>query len=301
MPVSQPIASATSAISNTKRKERLLVRPPPLPPPPFLKSLSGSSQIIEPTRLSYPNNPSKSTFDDSNNLCPYNTPLASPSLKTPITSSAYSLVDTSTNTRRRSGPSTTPRESTDGHWDSKKRDGTARYHQYASPQPLGVVVPSPRHEGKARRRRSMLQLDLVVPWMNVQIFATTVAVILWYLLGVVSIATTKIILSTIHVKPLWLSVQQFLFGSWFLNLLLQYRLISPVGKQPLPKLRGKFNTAKEYEYVGISFLLLLYLRRPFAKWKGKKLTTATCHIPFLYQFITFFMPVMYPTVEAVIL
>lgn len=269
MPVTPPIASASGTISNTKRKERLLVRPPPLPPPPFLKSLSGTSQIVEPTRLSYPSNRSKSTLDDTNNFRPYNTPLASPSLKTPITSSAYSLVDTNTNTRRRSGPSTTPRESTDGHSDSKKRDGIARYHQYASPQPQGVIVPSPKYEGKARRRRSMRPLDLMVPWMNVQVFTTTVAVILWYLLGVVSIATTKILLSTIHVKPLWLSVQQFLFGGWFLNLLLQYRLISSVGKQPLPKLRGKFNTAKESEYVWDFIFVVTAPPKTFCKM-GKK-------------------------------
>jgi hypothetical protein len=126
-------------------------------------------------------------------------------------------------------------------------------------------------------------LDLIVPWINVQNFTTTVAVILWYLLGVVSITTTKVLLSTIHVKPLWLSLQQFLFGGWFLNLLLQYRLISSVGKQPLPKLRGKFSTTKENEYVSLLLYLLemifLDLIRQFAE-KKRKLTVTTSQILF---------------------
>jgi hypothetical protein len=295
MPITQQqAATATSTISSTRRKERLYGNPPPLPPPPSLKSLSGSAQIIEQTRLTYATNPSTSTFDDSNNSRPFhNSPLGSPSHHTPFTSSTYSLVDTTpTNkARRRSGPnSATSSVSTDGHYDeSKKRDEIARNHQYSSPQPPGVVVSSPRYGEKSRQRRSILSLDLIVPWINLQNFTTTVAVILWYLLGVVSITTTKVLLSTIHVKPLWLSLQQFLFGGWFLNLLLQCRLISSVGKQPLPKLRGKFNTTKEYEYVSVPFLLLLlYLLlemifsdifRRFAE-KNLKLTTTTSRILF---------------------
>lgn len=48
------------------------------------------------------------------------------------------------------------------------------------------------------------------------------AVLLWYLLGVVSIASSKVLLNASGVSPVVLSFQQFLIGSIFLRLLLEF-------------------------------------------------------------------------------
>jgi len=60
------------------------------------------------------------------------------------------------------------------------------------------------------------------------------AVSIWFVLGVLSIATTKILLLHSAVRPLWLSVQQFALGGTYLHLLLKYRIMNSNGKQPIP-------------------------------------------------------------------
>ena len=56
---------------------------------------------------------------------------------------------------------------------------------------------------------------------NSTILPIPVAVLLWYLLGVVSIATSKILLSTYNVPPLVLTVQQLIIGMTLLRTLLE--------------------------------------------------------------------------------
>lgn len=67
------------------------------------------------------------------------------------------------------------------------------------------------------------------------------AVLLWYLLGVVSIGTSKLLLSSPNghhgvgnVPPLYLTLQQLLIGSTLLRYLLRMRAFGSVGMQPFP-------------------------------------------------------------------
>jgi hypothetical protein len=235
-----PFTEATA-----RRKEKIIVRPPPLPPPPFLKSLSSSQ--IEEARFST----SSSTVIDErihpNTFCP---PPPHSILPSSLLGADHSTA------RRRSGPITAATPHRDN--SNKRSNGFSYRSSPTQQQHQQLPKMSPRREGgkNRSRRRSTIPLilfDLIATpltsLVNIRNFATTIAVVLWYLLGVLSISTTKVLLSTMNVKPLWLSVQQFIFGSLFLNLLLEYRLMSAVGKQPLPKLRGKSNSVREYEYV----------------------------------------------------
>lgn len=64
--------------------------------------------------------------------------------------------------------------------------------------------------------------------------ALVTAIILWYLLGVVSIGTTKVLLNK-GVPPLFLTIQQLFLGSSLLRLLLNFRALGSVGLAPWPK------------------------------------------------------------------
>jgi len=73
-------------------------------------------------------------------------------------------------------------------------------------------------------------------------FPIPIAILLWYLLGVISIATSKILLSNNNVPPLVLTVQQLIVGMTFLRLLLELQTSGDVekdvqfrrGVQPVP-------------------------------------------------------------------
>lgn len=67
------------------------------------------------------------------------------------------------------------------------------------------------------------------------------AVMLWYLLGVMSIGTSKLLLMPTktnqlvgNVPPLYLTLQQLLLGSWFFRLLLNMKAFGSAGVQPWP-------------------------------------------------------------------
>ena len=67
-----------------------------------------------------------------------------------------------------------------------------------------------------------------------QRYSVYVAVLLWYLLGVTSIATSKVLLSELSVPPLWLTLQQLSFGATYLRTLLHFRVMGSAGLQPWP-------------------------------------------------------------------
>ena len=77
---------------------------------------------------------------------------------------------------------------------------------------------------------------------NSNSFPIPIAILLWYLLGVISIATSKILLSNNNVPPLVLTVQQLIIGMTFLRLLLELQTSGDVekdvqfrrGVQPVP-------------------------------------------------------------------
>lgn len=60
------------------------------------------------------------------------------------------------------------------------------------------------------------------------------AVLLWYLLGVISIGTTKVLLQD-GTPPLWLTLQQLFLGSNLLRFLLHARAMGSAGLQPWPQ------------------------------------------------------------------
>ena len=60
-----------------------------------------------------------------------------------------------------------------------------------------------------------------------------VAIFSWYLLGVLSIGTTKVLLQD-GAPPLWLTLQQLVLGSNLLNFLLQLKSLGSAGLQPWP-------------------------------------------------------------------
>lgn len=64
--------------------------------------------------------------------------------------------------------------------------------------------------------------------------ALLIAVSLWYLLGVLSIGTTKLLLNE-GVPPLYLTLQQLFLGSNFLRFLLQYKALGSAGLAPWPE------------------------------------------------------------------
>lgn len=64
--------------------------------------------------------------------------------------------------------------------------------------------------------------------------ALLTAIMLWYLLGVVSIGTTKLLLNQ-GVPPLYLTIQQLFLGSNLLRLLLYVKALGSVGLAPWPK------------------------------------------------------------------
>lgn len=68
-----------------------------------------------------------------------------------------------------------------------------------------------------------------------------IAVLLWYLLGVVSIGTSKLLLMDSHhhghignVPPLYLTLQQLFLGTNLLRYLLRMRAFGSLGMQPFP-------------------------------------------------------------------
>jgi hypothetical protein len=63
--------------------------------------------------------------------------------------------------------------------------------------------------------------------------ALSTAVLLWYLLGVLSIGTTKLLLNQ-GVPPLYLTLQQLFLGSNFLRFLLEYKAFGSAGLAPWP-------------------------------------------------------------------
>jgi hypothetical protein len=62
----------------------------------------------------------------------------------------------------------------------------------------------------------------------------SVAILLWYVLGVVSIGTTKVLLED-GAPPLWLTLQQLFLGSNLLSFLLHARAMGSAGLQPWPQ------------------------------------------------------------------
>jgi len=63
--------------------------------------------------------------------------------------------------------------------------------------------------------------------------ALSTAVLLWYLLGVLSIGTTKLLLNQ-GVPPLYLTLQQLFLGSNLLSYLLRYKALGSAGLAPWP-------------------------------------------------------------------
>ena len=62
-----------------------------------------------------------------------------------------------------------------------------------------------------------------------------VAIVLWYNLGVLSIGTSKFLLTSCGVPPLFLTLQQLVFGSSYLRFLLHLRAFGSAGLQPWPQ------------------------------------------------------------------
>lgn len=64
--------------------------------------------------------------------------------------------------------------------------------------------------------------------------ALLTAILLWYLLGVVSIGTTKLLLNQ-GVPPLYLTIQQLFLGSNLLRFLLHVKALGSAGLAPWPE------------------------------------------------------------------
>jgi hypothetical protein len=65
-----------------------------------------------------------------------------------------------------------------------------------------------------------------------------IAVICWYLLGVISIGSTKILL-TRGIPPLYLTLQQLFLGSSLLHFLLQRKALGSSGMESWPIANSK--------------------------------------------------------------
>lgn len=77
------------------------------------------------------------------------------------------------------------------------------------------------------------------------------AVALWYGLGVVSIATSKLLLThyAAAVPPLVLTLQQFLIGTTLLRFLMKIRFLSSPGLQPCPTAATAVTQRRRWSYV----------------------------------------------------
>ncbi|GAX27251.1 hypothetical protein FisN_13Lh190 [Fistulifera solaris] len=94
-----------------------------------------------------------------------------------------------------------------------------------------------RLEGRVRKRRSHCLQRCFAGWWNdlmTQFSSLALAVCLWYSLGIVSIGSSKLLLSTQQLPPLCLTFQQFVIGSTFVRILLKSRCLSSPGLQPWP-------------------------------------------------------------------
>ena len=93
-----------------------------------------------------------------------------------------------------------------------------------------------RLEGRVRKRRHFLHRCFAGWWkdMMTQFGPLAIAVCLWYLLGIVSIGSSKLLLSTHQVPPLFLTFQQFVIGSTLVRILLKLHFLSTPGLQPRP-------------------------------------------------------------------
>ncbi|GAX27713.1 hypothetical protein FisN_13Hh190 [Fistulifera solaris] len=92
-----------------------------------------------------------------------------------------------------------------------------------------------RLDGRPRKRH-FLQRCFAGWWNDLltQFSSLALAVCLWYSLGIVSIGSSKLLLSTQKIPPLCLTLQQFVIGSTFVRILLKSRCLSSPGLQPWP-------------------------------------------------------------------
>ena len=102
-------------------------------------------------------------------------------------------------------------------------------------KPLSTPLPTPKKKKKTSfwKRFHARWIDGYSPLI--------LAVLLWYLLGVVSIGTSKLLLMDSHhhghignIPPLYLTLQQLFLGSNLLRYLLRMRAFGSLGLQPFP-------------------------------------------------------------------
>lgn len=97
-----------------------------------------------------------------------------------------------------------------------------RQHSIVAPSKIGKETQNYPQSENSKEHSPANQYDLPVP----------VAVLLWYLLGVVSISSSKILLSAYGVPPIVLTLQQLIIGMTLLRVLLV--LGDKGGLQPIP-------------------------------------------------------------------
>ena len=127
-----------------------------------------------------------------------------------------------------------------GNATTTRRRGPATSANIVSTIGTAVNKDKEIHSHRSSKKKGDLKRSMDVP----------IAVSIWFLLGVLSIATTKILLLHSAVRPLWLSVQQFALGGTYLHLLLKYRIMNSNGKQPIPNFS---RSERESGYVPLLF------------------------------------------------
>ena len=124
---------------------------------------------------------------------------------------------------------------------------TRRRHLHPTQEalrPVGSTYTDPSYANSSPKNRGSISNASSPKSYNKKSnsFPIPIAVLLWYLLGVISIATSKILLSNNNVPPLVLTVQQLIVGMTFLRLLLELQTSGDLekdlqfrrGVQPVP-------------------------------------------------------------------
>lgn len=110
-----------------------------------------------------------------------------------------------------------------------------------------------RFEGRVRKRRHFLHRCFAGWWQDMvtQFNSLVIAVCLWYSLGIVSIGSSKLLLSTHQVPPLCLTFQQFVIGSSLVRILLNRKFLSSPGLQPWQSKSSTRRPSQHYGETGV--------------------------------------------------
>jgi len=171
------------------------------------------------------------------------------------------LRPTASQTPRHSSSSSAPRSGNNSKQHSNNKNRTKPKTSYGNLVSNwwvnGPKRPPRQHHSLQQPHRPRPQL----PFRRMkESWKVPVAIILWYLLGVLSISTTKLLLTPSQpgvggVTPLWLTIQQLGVGCTFLRFLMYRKVFGSHGLQPPPSnsLNGQVGFNMQLFWTGLFF------------------------------------------------